>query len=181
MSVALSIVFTGLCALVTDGDRAPAEVLLVDAEGVGEVAGFAMPRHAPSLVVGLGDLANAQDSMPTRVVTAWPGYGSDLDASESAATTASQLGIWDLTGSTVRIRVQGREGTGVELYRPGDSRSSWPDPPHDRNDANAWRDLRFMANMETLSGDGRIDHRLERSRAGPVATRRGQPHSDRWH
>ena len=76
MSVAVSIVFTGLCALVTDGGRRPAQVLLVDAKAVGEVRGVTLPEHAPTLVAALSTLANPEASGPTRVVTAWPGRGS---------------------------------------------------------------------------------------------------------
>ena len=107
MSVALSIVFTGLCALVTDGDRAPAEVLLVDAQGVGKVNGVLLPEHAPTLVVGLSSLANAETSYPTRVVLGSPDRGN----------SAGQIGIWDLAGSEVRIRVQGAQPAGIQLFR----------------------------------------------------------------
>jgi hypothetical protein len=149
MSVALSVVFTGLCALVADGDRGPGQVLLVDARGVGEVGGVVLPPHAPTLVVSLGDLANAETSQPTMVVVAGLGHGSAPPATE-------QVGLWDLTGTEVRIRVQGREGTGLELYRPSEGASSWPEPPRDVNDPSSWRDLRFVASMESLVGDGRI-------------------------
>ena len=36
MSIALSIAFTGLCALIGDGDGRPGQVLLLDAKGVGQ-------------------------------------------------------------------------------------------------------------------------------------------------
>ena len=47
MSVALSIAFTGLCALIGDGNGKPGEILLLDAKGVGEVHGITLPEHAP--------------------------------------------------------------------------------------------------------------------------------------
>ena len=65
MSVALSIAFTGLCALVGDGNGGRGEILLVDAVGVGVVRGVRLPEHAPTLVVSLGDLANPDSSRPT--------------------------------------------------------------------------------------------------------------------
>ena len=71
MGIGLSIVFTGLCALVTDGDGGSGQVLLVDAQEIGEVGGVVLPEHAPTLVVELDSLANAETSRPTRVV--WPG------------------------------------------------------------------------------------------------------------
>jgi hypothetical protein len=149
MSVALSVVFTGLCALVTDGDRA-GQMLLVDAKGVGEVGGVVLPQHAPSLVVRLRDLANAETSHPTRVLVAGLGRGS------SVLPAADQVGLWDLTGTEVRIRVQGLEGTGLELYRPPGGTSTWPEPPKDVDDPDSWRDIRFVASMEAIAGDGRI-------------------------
>jgi len=76
MTVALSIVFTGLCALVTNGDRKPAQVLLVDASGVGEVDGVALPAHVPTLVARLATLAKAESSQPTRVVGKGRGRGA---------------------------------------------------------------------------------------------------------
>ncbi|HSD66611.1 MAG TPA: hypothetical protein VLF95_07910 [Vicinamibacteria bacterium] len=150
MSVALSVLFTGLCALVTDGGRAPGQMLLVDAKGVGEAGGVALPQHAPSLVVRLGDLANAETSQPDRVVVAASARGS------SALPAADELGVWDLTGTEVRIRVQGLEGTGLELCRLPDGTSTWPQPPREVDDPGSWRDLRFVASMQAIAGDGRI-------------------------
>lgn len=164
MSVALSVVFTGLCALVTDGDRAPGQILLVDAKGVGEVGGVMLPEHAPTLVVRLGALANAATSSPTRIITT--GIPDPLAASASA----DQIGLWDLTGSEVRIRMQGREGTGLELYTPADGETAWPQPPRDSNDPASWRDLRFVASMKALTGDGRIDPALVATRQDPATT-----------
>jgi hypothetical protein len=150
MSVALSVVFTGLCALVTDGGGGGGQMLLVDAKGVGKVGGVALPRHAPTLVVSLRDLANAETSDPTRVVLA------GLDRGSSALPGTDHVGLWDLAGTEVRIRVQGREGTGLELYWPREGMSTWPEPPRDVDDPGSWRDLRFVASMEALVGDGRI-------------------------
>jgi hypothetical protein len=153
MSAALSIVFTGLCALVTDGERAPGQVLLVDTRGIGEIGGVVLPEHAPTLVANLGILTNAESSRPSRVVTAWP------SGAGAGAAGVDQIGLWDLRGSEVRIRVRGREGTGLELYQPAPGASSWPKPPGE-DDRESWRDLRFVPSMKTLTGDGRIDPAL---------------------
>ena len=99
MSVALSIAFTGLCALVADGNGTPGEILLVDAKGIGEIGGVSLPAHAPTLVVSLSALANPDSSGPTRVIVASPGQ--------------EQVGLWDLTGTEVRVRAQGGEATGL--------------------------------------------------------------------
>lgn len=146
MSVALSIAFTGLCALIADGDGKPGEVLLLDAKGVGEVQGITLPEHAPTLAMSLSDLANAETSGPTRVIVAAPGV--------------DQIGLWDLTGSEVRIRAQGGEGTGLQLFKPLPGDTSWPHAPRAPHDPSSWRDLRFVADMRTLAGDGRIDPAL---------------------
>jgi len=159
MSAAVSIVFTGLCALVT-GDNRPAQVLLVDAQGVGTVGGVTLPSHAPSLVASLSALANAESSHPTRVVAAWPGRGSALASLPGLRFgVPEQIGIWDLAGSEVRIKVQGQSGKGVELYRPPGGRSSWPSSPAS-DDLDSWRDLRFVPDLGMLTGDGRIDPSL---------------------
>jgi hypothetical protein len=151
MGVAVTVVFTGLCALVTGGDRAPGQVLLVDAKGVGSIGGVELPEHAPTLVVSLNSLANAASSNPTRVVMAGP---------EGSAGPANQVGLWDLSGFEVRIRVQGADEAGLHLFRPSDGTSSWPEPPRDIHDAAAWRDLRYVADMSSLTGDGRVDPAL---------------------
>jgi hypothetical protein len=167
MSVALSIVFTGLCALVVDAhaDRAPSQLLLVDATGVGEVNGIVLPRHSPTLVANLASLANAETSRPTRVVTAWPDAGRGTPAASGGSgppvpAVADQIGLWDLAGSEVWIRARGHEGVGVELYRAAEDGTSWPEPPRAVNDPGSWRDLRFVANMARITGDGRIDPAL---------------------
>jgi hypothetical protein len=147
MSVALSIAFTGLCALVGGGDGKPGEVLLLDAKGVGAVRGVSLPEHSPTLVVSMNDLANPESSRPTRVVAGRPGASGRVD----------QLGIWDLTGFEVRIRAQGDEPKGLQLFQPSKGETSWPKAPRSANDAAAWRDLRFVPSMTTLVGDGRID------------------------
>ena len=165
MCVALSIVFTGLCAVVANGDRAPAEVLLVDASHVGEVGGVAIPGHAPTLVVSLDALTNAPSSGPTRVVLG-PGGG-----------LSEQLGIWDLSGSEVRIRVQG--GKTEATARPSRVTSSWPEPPRDPNDPEAWSDLRYVPDMGRIVGDGRIAPALLSAKGGSTGLPR--PISARIH
>lgn len=147
MSIALSVAFTGLCALIGDGDGKPGEILLLDARGVGEVRGVTLPGHSPTLVVSLNDLANPDSSRPTRVVAGRPSQTGRVD----------QLGLWDLTGSDVRIRAQGGGGNGLQFFRPAKDETSWPEPPRNVRDPASWRDLRFVADMKTLAGDGRID------------------------
>jgi len=150
MSIALSIAFTGLCALIGDGDGKPGEILLLDARGVGQVGGVTLPAHAPSLVVSLNDLANPDSSGPTRVIVGRPSQSARLE----------QLGVWDLTGSEVRIRTQGGRSTGLQFFRPSKDETSWPDAPRNVRDPASWRDLRFVANMKALVGDDRIDPSL---------------------
>lgn len=163
MGIGLSIVFTGLCALVTDADGGSAQVLLVDAQGIGEVGGVVLPEHAPTLVVALDGLANAETSRPTRVVMAWPAAGS-IEAADDR-TLAGQVGLWDLTGSEVRIRVQRGAESGLRVFRSNGT-SSWPEPPRNGNDTDAWRDIRFVADMGPLAGDGRIDPALVAESSG---------------
>jgi hypothetical protein len=150
MSIALSIAFTGLCALIGDGNGKPGEILLLDAKGVGEVRGVTLPEHAPTLVVSLNDLANPDSSRPTRVISGTPNHAGRVD----------QLGLWDLTGSEVRIRAQGGGGSGLQFFRPSKDETSWPAPPRDVRNPASWRDLRFLADMTALVGDGRIDPAL---------------------
>ena len=76
MGIGLSIVFSGLCALVTDGGNGPGQVVLVDARSLGEVGGVTLPAHAPTLVLELGSLVNPEASQPERVVAGWPGAES---------------------------------------------------------------------------------------------------------
>ena len=162
MGVAMTIVFTGLCALVTGGDRAPAQVLLVDAKGIGAVDGIELPEHAPTLVVSLSSLANAATSSPTRVVVAWPDAttAAGADPGRGSEAPVNQIGLWDLAGSEVRIRVQGEEAAGLQLFRPSAGTSSWPEPPKNVHDPGSWRDLRYLADMGALAADGRIDPAL---------------------
>jgi hypothetical protein len=150
MSVALSIAFTGLCALISGGQGQPGEVLLLDAKGVGEVRGVTLPEHAPTLVVGMNDLANPESSRPTRVVAGRPGPNGRVE----------QLGIWDLTGMEVRVRAQGGASAGLHLFQPSKGESTWPDSPRDVQEAAGWRDLRYVPSMEALVGDGRINPAL---------------------
>jgi hypothetical protein len=150
MSVGLSILFTGLCALVGDGDGNSAQVLLPDTKAIGQVQGVTLPGHTPTLVVSLNDLANPDTSLPSRVVSGAPNGAGRVD----------QLGLWDLTGSEVRIRAQGGGGRGLRYFRPRRHETSWPEPPGEPHDPAAWRDLRFVPNMTALVGDGRIDPSL---------------------
>jgi hypothetical protein len=160
MNIGLSIVFTGLCALVTDGERGSGQVLLVDAKGVGQVGGVALPEHAPTLVVSLANLANAESSRPSRVIVAWPGDGAADGSASPSPAVPGQVGLWDLSGSEVRIRVPGGASRGLRVFRASDGSSSWPQPPRNANEPASWRDVRFVADMATLTGDGRIDPKL---------------------
>jgi len=163
MSISVSVIFTGLCALVASADQrpAPAQVLLVDAKAVGEVRGTALPEHAPTLVASLGTLANPGTSHPDRVVAAWPGRGSAAASPPSLGLGApEQIGIWDLTRSEVRIKIQGGEAEGVRLYQPPRGTSPWPSAPRGIGALASWRDLRYVPDMRTLTGDGRIDPEL---------------------
>jgi len=156
MSGSLSVAFTGLMALVGSGDGRPVDVLLLDAPALGEVRGVALPAHAPTLVVSLNDLANPDTSAPTRIVAGRTG----------PAGRVQQLGLWDLSGAEVRIRTQGEAGEGVRFFRPAEGETSWPEPPKNVADPSAWRDIRYVADMESLVGDGRIDPRLLREEGG---------------
>jgi len=147
MTGSLSIVFTGLCALVGNGDGRPAEVLLLDAPAIGEARGVALPEHAPTLVVSLGELANPDTSGASRIVAGQAGAGARVE----------QIGLWDLSDSDVRVRVEGATDAGVRLFRPEAGETAWPAPPADPADPEGWRDIRYVANMQALAGDGRID------------------------
>ena len=157
MGIGLSIVFTGLCALVAEPERGTGQVLLVDAKGLGEVGGVTLPEHSPTLVVSLASLANAESSGPSRVVVAWPGDGA---SAMGALAVPGQIGLWDLSGSEVRIRIQGGASRGLRVFRASADGSSWPKPPRNGNDPEEWRDMRYIADMNALTGDGRIDPSL---------------------
>lgn len=150
MSVALSVMFTGLCALIADGDGRPGEILLVNAKSVAEVSGASFPDHDPTLVMSLDDLANPESCRPTRVIAGAP----------SATGRVAQIALWDLRGAEVKIRAQGQAEAGVRFFRPGPDESAWPEPPRNSSDSAGWRDLRYVANMKALVGDGRIDPTL---------------------
>jgi hypothetical protein len=100
--------------------------------------------------MSLNDLANPETSAPTRVVSGTRGPSG----------TVEQLGLWDLTGSEVRVRVPGGPSEGLRFFRPAAGASSWPQPPRAGHDPEAWRDLRYVPSMATLLGDGRIDPAL---------------------
>jgi hypothetical protein len=172
MGIGLSIVFTGLCAVVSDGPQAIGQVLLVDAQGVGEVRGMKLPEHAPTLAISLASLANADSSYPTRVVTAWQGAAGIDSAARGSEALVGQLGLWDLRGSEVRILVQGGTARGSRALNVPPGTSSWPAPPQNPNDPAGWRDLRFVADMKPLAGDGQVDPALvtaENATALPAA------------
>jgi hypothetical protein len=146
MSVALTIAFTGLCALVDAGNGKPAHLLLLDAKGAGPVAGMNLPAHAPTLVLNLRALTNPQGSEPTRVFVVAPG--------------TDQIGYWDLTGTEVRVRVQGGGDSGLQFFEPSTGETSWPEVPSSYNDPASWRDPRFVADLRVIGGDGRVHPRF---------------------
>jgi hypothetical protein len=152
MHFGLSIVFTGLCALVMDGKGGAGQMLLVDAKGVGEVRGVELPEHAATLVVSLSSLANAETSRPDRVALS--------GGAPAESGSPEQIGLWDLAGSVLRIRVQGERESELRVFRPADGSSSWPEPPRDVNDPAEWRDPRYVAQMKSLAEDSRIDPSL---------------------
>jgi hypothetical protein len=100
--------------------------------------------------VSLDGLANPDTSGPNRIIVGRPTQGSRLE----------QFGVWYLTGTEVRIRAQGEEGTGLRYFSATPGESSWPEPPRDVHDPAAWRDLRYVANMKALVSDARIDQSL---------------------
>jgi len=151
MGIGLSIAFSGLCALVTDGTGG-GQVVLVDTRSL---SGSALPAHAPMLVVDLASLVNPEVSGPDRIVAGWPGSAS-----------GGRVGLWDLTGSEVRIRVQGTDGSGLRVFSGADGTSSWPEPPRRAEDPSSWRDIRYVADMASIVGDGQIDPELLANRAG---------------
>jgi hypothetical protein len=152
MHFGLSIVFTGLCALVMDGKGGAGQMLLVDAKGIGEVRGVELPEHAATLVVSLSSLANAETSGPDRVALS--------GGAPVRSGSPEQIGLWNLAGSELRIRVQGERGPALRLFEPAAGRSSWPEPPRDVNNPTEWRDPRYVAQMKWLAEDGRIDSSL---------------------
>jgi len=157
MGIGLSILFTGLCALVTDDAGRSGQVILVDSRGLGVVGGATLPEHTPTLVMDLNGLVNPETSGPDRVVAGWPGSQS-----------VGEVGLWDLTGSEVRVRVQGSDGSPLSLFTPQDGESSWPEAPHKGDDSASWRDIRFVADMASVVGDGRINPELLSDAAGTM-------------
>jgi hypothetical protein len=160
MGIGLSIVFTGLCAVVTDGPQGSGQVLLVDARGVGEVRGMRLPEHAPTLAVELASLVNADSSEPSRVVTAWPGAASLKSGNGASEAMVGQLGLWDLAGSELRILVQGGSRSGLRAFEAAPGTSTWPSPPLEPHEPAGWRDIRFVADMRPLADGGQIDPAL---------------------
>ena len=75
------------------------------------MGGVTLPAHAPTLVVSLNDLANPDSSRPTRVIAGTPSHTGRVD----------QVGLWDLTGSEVRIRAEGGGRIDPALTGEGDS------------------------------------------------------------
>lgn len=118
MGIGVSIAFSGLCALVTNSGSGTGQVVLVDTRSLGEVGGVALPAHAPTLVLELGSLVNPEMAQPERVIAGWPGGES-----------TSQVGLWDLTGSEVRIRVQGVTARACTSSVPATARRRGPSRP----------------------------------------------------
>ncbi len=162
MGIGLSIVFTGLCALVTDGDRR------AGAGASGGRTGHRRGRRRRASRARAharrepGEPCQRRDEPADASRGGLAGRPTPRGAFASdGLTAAEQLGLWDLTGSEVRIRVQrDTETAGLRLSMPPAGASSWPAPPRDANDPAAWRDVRFLADMKALAGDGRIDPSL---------------------
>ena len=167
MSAALSIVFTGLCALAADG-RGPSQVLLVDAKGV--VPG--MPAHAPTLVVDLRDLANPDTSAPTRVVLG-PALG------RRRSDPGRHMGPDGSRGARPRTRARPVESGAVPACR---RRLVVAEPAEGRRRPAvvARRSLHPTDERPRLGGsDPPVAPRAPRRHARRLPTRRGRPRRHR--
>jgi hypothetical protein len=141
----LSIDITGMCGLVHDRARTRTEVIFVDTSALGP----RIPKHTPVLIANLRDVMNPpQDSKPSSVVAVPSASGSGVE----------QLGLWDLTDQQVSIRRPGGiEATGgLRLNKPERVDEAPIGLPRDVNDPEEWRDLRYVAQMESICGQGRV-------------------------
>jgi hypothetical protein len=102
-------------------------------------------------------LVNPEATRPERVLAGWPG-----------AESVGLVGLWDLTGSEVRIRVQGGDQAGLRVFSAADGASSWPEAPRRADDPTSWRDIRFLADMTSIVGDGRINPDVLSNAAGEL-------------
>ena len=142
----LSIAFTGFVRWWVTERGVGEEVLLVDAVGVGVVRGCRLPEHAPTLVISLGGAANP-DSGPAQ-----PRDRGDARRGGPGRPTRS-LGLEGIRGA----HTAAGGSAALRLFQPTANETSWPEPPQNTQDPAAWRDLRYLASMQALVGDGRID------------------------
>jgi len=137
----VSIDVMGLNALVHDRGAGRAEVLFANPVGLG------MPKHSPFLVAKIADVINpATDSKPTSVTVIPSASGRGVE----------QLGLWDLTDTQVVVRRAGGVEVGDGLVVNGGRDDSDVSLPSDPDDPEAWRDLRYVADMRRICGDGDI-------------------------
>jgi len=135
----MSIDIMGLNAVVDDRRTKRAEVLFMSPLNVG------MPKHRPFLIANMNDVANAEDAQPT-IVTVVPAAGGGVQ----------QLALWDLTDLQVVVRdAGGAEITGGVTLSEGSDSAPLSIPTHP-DDPESWRDLRYVANMQRICGDGEI-------------------------
>src|SRR4029453_8525552 len=87
------------------------------------------------------------------------------------SSMVEQIGLWDLKGSEVRIVTQGASGGGLRKFHALPGRTSWPAPPQNPHDPAGWRDLRFVADIKALAGDGRVDPALVSEQDGSALPR----------
>jgi hypothetical protein len=134
----MSIDIMGLNAVVDDRRTKRAEVLFMSPLTLG------MPKHTPFLIANLSDVSNAEDSKPT-IATVVPAAGGGVQ----------QLGLWDLTDMQVVARVPGGDemAGGVRVSAGRDAPLRVPANP---DDPEAWRDFRYVADLQRICGDGEI-------------------------
>lgn len=136
----VSIDIVGLNAIVVDRPGRRAEVLFVDPSALG----LRMPSHTPFLTASISDVTNAEDSDPTTVVGI-PGAGG-----------LQQVGLWDLTDTQVLVRRPGggELGGGVTFHEGTGAVPT--SPPERMDDPEAWRDLRYVADLQRICGQSTI-------------------------
>lgn len=148
----VSIDIMGLNALVHDRSARRAEVLFVNPLGLG------MPKHTPYLVANMSDVTNPPTDSKPATVTVVPA---------AAGRGVQQLGLWDLTDTQVVVRAAGgievADGVGVNAGRDDGPISL----PADPDDPEAWRDLRYVADMKRICGSGDITRGLTSLESSP--------------
>lgn len=160
--LAISMDINGLNAIVHDTATGRAEVILVDPAA----AGMGLPAHTPVLVANLRDITNPPaDSRPTSVIAVPSPTGAGVE----------QLGLWDLTDRQVLIRLpNGAEYARALTLSRSESAEAPLELPRDVDDPEAWRDLRYVAEMARICGQGLIDGGLSSLEAAPGSIERAQ-------